>query len=72
MMQLIFEKQDREDKIWEEFNSDVDKNLVSLKASDKVKESFIKESNANKEIDKRLKEASAAILKDSKKSVKKR
>lgn len=71
-MQLIFEKQDREDKIWEEFNSDVDKNLVSLKASDKAKESFIKESNANKEIDKRLKEASAAILKDSKKSVKKR
>lgn len=71
-MQLIFEKQDREDKIWEEFNSDVDKNLGSLKASDKAKESFIKESNANKEIDKRLKEASAAILKDSKKSVKKR
>ncbi len=29
MMQLIFEKQDREDKIWEEFNSDVDKNLGS-------------------------------------------
>lgn len=72
MMQLIFEKQDREDKIWEEFNSDVDKNLGSLKASDKAKKSFIKESKANKEIDKRLKEASAAILKDSKKSVKKR
>jgi integrase len=72
MMRMIFEREERDEKAWRRFDKDSEKYPGSLKASDNLKQFYLWESKKKKNIEfnKRISDASASILKDSKRKKK--